>query len=210
MPCARAAPGRPVIIDLLCHAATGRDGYLDGRKAVAPLPGALDALCRGHCGIGWSAVISAPGQACVDSAQALVAGAGLAVTVDADWREVDFGDWDGMPIDVLDPEQLAACFDPQHEAVPPGGESWQARDARLEAALARLLASAQQVDGISLLVAQPGPVRWLLWRLTGVPFEALWGLRIAEGSRLRLDVRCGSDGAWAELVELRQSPPLPG
>ena len=198
-----------MIIDLLCHAATGRAGYLDGRKAVEPLPGAIDALCRSHCGIGWASVVSAPGQACEHSAQALVAGAGLPVQVDADWREVDFGDWDGMPIDVLDPEALAAFFDPPHEGIPPGGESWQARDARLEAALARLLDVAGQAEGMHLLVAQPGPIRWLLWRLTGIPFEALWGLRIGEGSRLRLDVRCGASGPWAELVELRQCLPLP-
>ena len=205
----RAAAGRPVIIDLLCHAATGRAGYLDGRKAVQPLPGALDALCRAHCGIGWAAVVAAPGLACEGSAQALVAGAGLAVSVDADWREVDFGDWDGMPIDVLDPDALAAFFDPPHEGIPPGGESWQARDARLEAALQRLLELAGQHEGSSLLVAQPGPIRWVLWRLTGIPFEALWGLRIGEGSRLRLDVRCGAQGPWAELVELRQCAAVP-
>jgi len=198
-----------VIIDLLCHAATGRAGYLDGRKAVEPLPGALDALCRAHSGIGWAAVVAAPGLACAQSAQALVAGAGLAVSVDADWREVDFGDWDGMPIDVLDPEALAAFFDAPHEGVPPGGESWQQRDARLEVALQRLLDTAAGVDGVCLLVAQPGPIRWLLWRLAGIPFEALWGLRIGEGSRLRLDVRCAPQGPWAELVELRQCPPLP-
>lgn len=198
-----------MIIDLLCHAATGRAGYLDGRKAVEPLPGALDALCRAHSGIGWAAVVAAPGLACAQSAQALVAGAGLAVSVDADWREVDFGDWDGMPIDVLDPEALAAFFDAPHEGVPPGGESWQQRDARLEVALQRLLDTAAGVDGVCLLVAQPGPIRWLLWRLAGIPFEALWGLRIGEGSRLRLDVRCAPQGPWAELVELRQCPPLP-
>ena len=199
-----------MIIDLLCHAATGREGYLDGRKAVEPLPGAVDALCRAHCGIGWQAVASAPGAACEQSAQALVAGAGLEVAVDADWREVDFGDWDGMPIDVLDPGQLAAFFDAPHEGVPPGGESWQDRDARLEAALGRLLERAASIDGPLLLVAQPGPVRWLLWRLTGIPFEAQWALRVAEGSRLRLDVRRGgSEGAWAELIELRQCAPVP-
>lgn len=196
-----------MIIDLLCHAATGREGYLDGRKAVPPLPGAIDALCRAHCGIGWDAVVSAPGPACEGSAGALVAGAGLAVSVDPDWREVDFGDWDGMPIDVLAPAELAAFFDAPHEGVPPGGESWQARDARLQAALGRLLALADGHAGPVLLVAQPGPVRWLLWRLTGIPFEAQWALRVAEGSRLRLDVRHGGeDGAWAELVELRQTP----
>lgn len=191
-----------MIVDLLCHAATGREGYLDGRKAVAPLPGAIDALCRSHCGIGWQAVVSGPGPACENSAQALVTGAGLPLRVDADWREVDFGDWDGMPIDVLDPDDLAAFFDAPHEGIPPGGESWQARDARLEAALGRLLLHAG--EGPVLLVAQPGPVRWLLWRLTGIPFEAQWALRVAEGSRLRLDVRRSADGLWAELVELRQ------
>lgn len=198
-----------MIIDLVCHAATGRAGYLDGRKAVEPLPGALDALCRSHCGIGWAAVVVAPGLACTQSAQALVAGAGLAVEPDADWREVDFGDWDGMPIDVLDPQALAAFFDAPHDGVPPGGESWQQRDARLEAALARLLDTAAGVEGVCLLVAQPGPIRWLLWRLAGIPFEALWGLRIGEGSRLRLDVRTTSQGPWGELVELRQCAALP-
>lgn len=197
-----------MIIDLLCHAATGRAGYLDGRKAVPPLPGAIDALCRAHCGIGWGAVVSAPGPASEASAQALAGGAGLPVTVDADWREVDFGDWDGMPIDVLDPAALAAFFDPPHDGVPPGGESWQARDARLEAALERLLAQAAAQPLPTLLVAQPGPVRWLLWRLTGMPLEALWALRVAEGSRLRLDVRLEDGSAWAELVELRQCPPV--
>ena len=198
-----------MIIDLLCQATTGREGYLDGRKSVAPLPGAIDALCRSHCGIGWSAVVAAPGAACQGSAQALAQGAGLPLSTDPDWREVDFGDWDGMPIDVLDPAALAAFFDSPHEGVPPGGESWQAFSARLEVALLRLLSQARTSPLPVLLVAQPGPVRWVLWRLTGIPLEALWGLRVIEGTRVRLDIRHGSQGPWAELIEMRQCAAVP-
>lgn len=202
-----------MIVDLMRHAATGRDGYLDGRKPVAVEAGALDALCRGQCGIGWSAVVAAAWPAAEQSACALVAGPGLDCRIDADWREADFGDWDGMPLDVLDAGELAGFFDAPHAQVPPGGESWADYSCRLEAALGRALEQAETLDGPLLVVAQSGPIRWAISRLTGMPLESLWGLRVAEGSRVRLDVRRSAEGQWwGELIELRPLPashPLP-
>lgn len=202
-----------MIVDLMRHAATGREGYLDGRKPAGLVPGALDALCRGQCGIGWSAVVASSWPAAEHSARALVAGPGLECEIDADWREADFGDWDGMPLDVLDPAELAGFFDAPHALPPPGGETWGDYSARLEAALLRALARAEALDGPLLVVTQAGPIRWAIARLTGMPLESLWALRVGEGCRVRLDVRRSAEGQWwGELIELRPLPaaaPLP-
>jgi len=73
----------------------------------------------------WMRIVSSPLIRCRDFAEALGARAGLPVTLDARFREVGFGSWEGRtPAQIQhdSPDEYAAFFrDPVH-ARPPGAE----------------------------------------------------------------------------------------
>lgn len=59
-------------------------------------------------------------------------------------RELHFGDWDGLPfpeVAARDPEISRAYWETPGDAAPPGGESWNAASARVEAAVQQLAAA---------------------------------------------------------------------
>ncbi len=49
---------------------------------------------------------------------------GLEVIADEEWEELDFGDWDGQPLQALPMQALQAFHLDPHANPPPHGESW--------------------------------------------------------------------------------------
>lgn len=148
----------------------------------------------------WGAVVSSPARRCLDFAREVAAERQIDCIVDPDWRELDFGAWEG-----LRPDQAAArdagahaafVRDPRRHA-PPGGETLDALDARVGAALARLGESARQP---TLVVTHAGAMRAVLAQVLG----------LADSHRTRIALTPGShfvvswlDGEPPLLMALR-------
>lgn len=96
------------------------------------------------------------------TALALAAPHGLPVRVDPRWRELSFGDWEGLTWSEIAARDGAAVQawrrDPERRS-PPGGESLQALRARIGPAVADLPAA-----GVYLVVTHGGPLRLFLGR----------------------------------------------
>ncbi len=197
-----------MILDLMRHASTGRQGHLDGRTDPPLLDGVMDALLRCHGDGQWSRVIASPRRRALDTATALVAGRDLFCEIHPDWAELDFGDWDGCHYEEIPAELLAGLYDAPHAVVPPNGESWRQFEVRIDAQLRRLLDEDEDEDegaGPVLVVSHAGVLRLAVSRVCGMPLAALWAMRIDYGTRVRLRVELGGDGQlWGELLELCQ------
>jgi alpha-ribazole phosphatase len=194
-----------MILDLMRHASTGRQGYLDGRTDPPLVEGAMEALHRCHAGLEWSRVIASPRRRALDTAHALLAGTDQFCEIHPDWAELDFGDWDGRHFDELPAEQLAGLYEEPHEVMPPNGESWRQFQARVEEQLQRLMDEDDGDRRPVLVVSHAGVLRLTISRICGMPLSLLWALRIDYGTRVRLRVERGEDGQlWGELLELRQ------
>jgi alpha-ribazole phosphatase len=86
-------------------------------------------------------------------------------------REFDFGDWDGKHFSELDPVHSRAYWENPGDIAPPGGESWNMAAARINAAVARLVAL--NLPDI-IIVAHAGVIVTQVQRALGVtPFQAL-------------------------------------
>jgi len=71
-----------MILDLIRHAATGRDDHLDGRTDPPLDVQGIDLICARHADLQWQRVLSSPRQRALDTAAALALPRGLEVT----WR----------------------------------------------------------------------------------------------------------------------------
>ena len=119
-----------------------------------------------------SAIVSSPLRRCAALAQRIGAHQGLTVTYDDDWREMDFGTWEGTPWDAVPRAGLDAwAADMQHYRGH-GGESVAQLTDRVDRARARVLAGA-------VVVTHAGCIRAIL-ALSGHPDP--WSARIDFGS----------------------------
>lgn len=123
---------------------------------------------------------------------------GEQLKIDEAWLEIDYGDWDGMPIEVWRKEaaaQFRAFREDLAALAPPNGETYlDFRD--------RILAAWQALttypDGSHVLVVTHGGVlRVILPTVLGMPLNASFPLHIpfASFSRIRLQVEAGKSSA---------------
>ena len=194
-------------VDFLRHGETDAPEALLGRTDAPLAPSGRDAVARQIQGRAWAAIVASPLARARASAE--IAADGRMIETDADWREIDFGDWDGRPRREIAGDVLLGAFYADPDAnPPPNGEAMRAVRRRVASALERLAARG---DGPVLVVAHGGSIRMALSVLLGIPLERLWAIRIACATLIRVEL--GADpaqGLWGEIVEIVQPPPAGG
>lgn len=171
------------LLHLLRHGAPALPGRLLGRTDCAATSEGI-AACREQVeGLPFDRLVSSDLVRCRDTAMAIDRGA----IVDPRWRELDFGDWDGLTTVEIDPAAMAAFWADPDRDPPPGGENWSALVARVAAAIGAL----DPVD--TLVVTHGGAMRAAVSCLCGfdqrqtwaldLPYAALLSIRIWPGER---------------------------
>ena len=124
-------------------------------------------------------VVSSPLRRTRETAEAF----GAAVEVDEAWIELDYGAWDGRPVDEV-PAEAWAAWRADSDFAPPGGESLARLTARVHDALDDLTAG---LDGRRVVVvSHVSPVKAATgWALDVGP-EVAWRTFVAPGSITRL------------------------
>jgi len=190
-------------VDFLRHGETDAPDALLGRTDAQLAPTANAFVARQVEGRSWSAIVASPLRRA--QATAGIAANGQAIETDADWREIDFGDWDGRPRrDLAKDAHLAAFYASPDANPPPHGETMQAVRARVSSALDRL---ATRGEDPVLVVAHGGTIRVALAVLLAIPLERLWAIRIGCATLIRVEM--GADpahGLWGEIIEIVQPP----
>lgn len=198
-----------MLVDLIRHGPTEAPGLLLGRTDPAPSPAAWPQLARQTEGRAWSAIVTSPLARCRTLAKALADERRLSPRIDADWQELDFGDWDGIPVETLraDPDiamRLDALYAQTNASCPPNGESWRALETRIARALSALFEQDAAEDAVAV-ITHGGPIRAALSLACGLPFVHTWAFRIDYGTRITLRVERTDDATiWGEIVEIAQ------
>ena len=196
-----------MLIDLLRHGTTGRDGYLDGRTDH---PLSADGRAQFESQTArrdWPTIVTSPLRRAREAAQLLAGSRNLGLRIDEDWAELDFGLWDGRKSELEEEPviraALAAFYRDPSTNPPPGGESWASFEMRIGRALTRLAHRAR--PGPVVVVTHAGPMRMALHQVCGLPLDRLWALRIGCGTRVCLNFEVAADArVWGEIVEISQ------
>ncbi|MGJ4932361.1 histidine phosphatase family protein [Bradyrhizobium sp. HKCCYLS2038] len=194
-------------IDLLRHGTTGRDGHLDGRTDPPLNEQGWQQFRRQTQSRIWSSVVSSPLARARAAAENYAAQAGSALDIDADWSELDFGQWDGRKRSDVSAESGGAALLEAFYADPaiaaPDGESWADLLMRVACGADRILARPDASP--VLVVTHGGAMRAALSHLLGWPLRQLWSLRIHPGTRITLEAGRSEGGVpWGEIVEIIQ------
>ena len=197
-----------VLLDLVRHGETLTPGRLIGCTDPPLSDRGRVQFARQVAGRSWDGIVASPRVRTRTSAEALAAERGIPLCIDDDWRELDFGDWDGRPLEELHADQatadaFAAFYRDADAPGAPGGESWRMLEARVARAIDRLLTP--PVPQSVLVVTHGGPMRAAIAITCALPFANLWTFRIEPGTRITLRIgRDGRAGLWGEIVEVVQ------
>jgi ribonuclease H / adenosylcobalamin/alpha-ribazole phosphatase len=180
--------GKPTTVLLLRHGATALtaekrfSGSGDPELAESGLAQAAGVAQRlGERG-GVDAIVSSPALRTRQTAEAAAKALGLDVAIEVDFRETDFGLWDGYSFsEVKDrwPDELTAWLGSTAVA-PPGGESFDAVAKRVRAAKERLLSAYPRQT--VLLVSHVTPIKTLVRDAVGAPPKSLFSMELSAAS----------------------------
>jgi probable phosphoglycerate mutase len=148
----------------------GRDQVRAAADWLSPLGGSIDG------------VVTSPVRRTRESAEIIAERLGLEVSTEAGLAEMEFGSWDGLTFAELrerHPEQLDAWFG-SLDAPAGGGESFRGVEARVLAALDRLLDA--HAGRTVLVVSHVTPISVLVARALAAPLESVYRMELAPAS----------------------------
>jgi len=178
----------PFALHLLRHGAPVLPGRLMGRTDCAPTPEGIAACVAQAEDLGVERIVSSDLKRARAAAEAIGPAA-----IDPRWRELDFGDWDGLAPDQVDPAALARFWEDTDANPPPGGERWSALVARVSDAIDAL------APVPTLVVSHGGAIRAALHLLCGFDQPRLWAFDLPYGVLVSLRVWPG-DKPSAQIV----------
>lgn len=189
-------------IDLLRHGTCEGGDIYRGRHDVAlsaegwrQMEQAIDAA------EGWQRVVTSPLRRCRDFAEQCAQRWQLPLSVSADLQEIDFGAWEGRPVQDVrheNPALLASYYDDPTAVSPPGGERTVDAQQRMLRGWQALLRD--HAGEHVLLVCHGGVIRLLLSHLLGMPVQASFRLQVPYASLSRVQVYHSGDGEHAVLA----------
>ena len=119
-----------------------------------------------------------------ETAEIALAGTAIARVPLEDLRELSLGEWEGRTVDevrALEGDPYRAWVRAPLDCPPPGGEALPEVSTRVRRAVDQIGARHRNGDDV-LVVAHGGVISVYLCHLLGVSFNALWRLRIDNGS----------------------------
>jgi alpha-ribazole phosphatase len=185
----------PIDLHLMRHGEPPLTGRLLGRTDCAVLPRGISACRAAAVGLQVCQVVSSDLCRAADCAGAIAADLGLPLRIDPRWRELDFGEWDGLLPAEVEAQALGRFWEDPDAAAPPGGERWSALVARVSAGL-------EAIDASTLVVSHAGAIRAALAATCGFDYHQLWGFDLPYGSVLSLRLWRGEAPA-AQITRLR-------
>lgn len=199
-------------IDILRHGQTQADEILRGRIDV-PLSSIgyqqmqlrlapFISSSTTNPVVPWQQIISSPLQRCAQFSHDLARQYSSAIDIDPGFLEMDFGDWDGRPLEELkneDPDLFQRVWSQPHKYNPPNGESFQQFSQRIHTAWGSLLS--QYSGKHILLVCHGGVIRALLAHVMQTPLTALSRIEVPYACLSRVKVYYQQDQEpWPQLV----------
>ncbi|WP_181706454.1 histidine phosphatase family protein [Chthonobacter rhizosphaerae] len=195
------------MVHLVRHAAHAHVGrILTGRAPGAHLAetgrAQAAALARRFAGARLAAIHASPRERARETAEAIAAPHGIAVTVAEDLDEIDFGRWTGMSFDALEADPDWRRWNAARSlARAPDGETMAAAQGRMVRHLHRMTADGP--EGAVVLVGHADPIKAVVAAVLGLGLDALHRFDVDPASVTTIDV----EPHGARLVRLNDRGP---
>ena len=127
-------------------------------------------------------IITSPLKRCYDTAACIASGRGLSISTADEFKEMDFGLWEGMhyrDISIQYPEEWARCVNNWKDMHPPKGESFRDFYARVTEAIQKLI-GVYQGKKIAL-IGHDGSMKVIASFLLNLGMNGFWNFHFEHG-----------------------------
>lgn len=186
-------------LHLLRHGVPEGAGRLIGATDALPTAAGIAVCVEQAHDLGVELLIASDLSRARLAGEAIAAKTGVSLAIDPRWRELDFGQWDGLAPGEVDSAALARFWDDPDGCAPPNGERWSDLVQRVSAALHDLAVRP------TLVVTHGGAMRAALAVLCGLDVRQTWAIDLPYASLLSLRVWPGTKMAeklTAQIVGL--------
>jgi len=135
----------------------------------------------------WQSIISSPMQRCHAFATALAEKNGLTISVNKNFREIGFGEWEGrtpQEIKSTNLQQYTAFYQDPVNARPPGAEPLGNFISRVTSSYEQLISTYKGKH--ILIVAHAGVIRAIIAHALNAPAESMYRMKINNGGISRI------------------------
>lgn len=135
----------------------------------------------------WSSIVSSPLKRCRFFAHELADRHTIPITLNDEFREIGFGDWEGLTTKALmarEPDALKRYWQDPDQHTPPNGERLSDFVSRVHAAWETLIE--QSINEHKLLVCHGGVIRAILVHVLSMPNEKLWNIDVPYANVSRI------------------------
>ena len=146
----------------------------------------------------WDHIISSPLQRCFDFAQQLSKKTKTTLSSDANWQEINFGDWEGKVAEQINPVDLIQFYQDPVNNPPKNGDRYLVFQSRINQAwddLIRLYPN-QHI----LVVTHAGVIRSLFPLFLNLPIANIFNLQVDLASITRFQYFQDSQNQFITLV----------
>ncbi len=139
-----------------------------------------------------SLIISSPLRRCCNFAQHIADDQNIPLTIDSNWQEINFGDWDGQDRRILQkqyPKEMLTYWKNPWDNTPPNGESLDNFQKRLNNAFDKLLQSYEEKS--ILIVTHSAVMRMMLMRFLDIALRSpsiFSGLHFPYATLMTVDI----------------------
>lgn len=182
------------VLHLLRHGPPLRTGLMLGHTDEPALDPACPKLLGRVRALPVERIVTSDLKRAGSFASTLAKVRGLPLSSDPRWRELHFGEWDGLAPAQVPQDALGRFWADPDASAPPAGERWS--DLRT-----RVAEAVHDISGSALVVTHAGAMRAALSVLTGLDHRAVWALDLPYGALLSLRVWPG-DPRTAQVVGL--------
>ncbi len=150
----------------------------------------------------WDIIVTSPLSRCQAFAETLAQKHGLDLHINASFREISFGEWEGLAVKTLmetEPDKLRNYWQNPDLHTPQGGERMHDFVTRVHTAWDALVKEMHQKH--CLLVCHGGVIRAILTRILGMPNDKLWNIDVPYANVSRISYHHFPDGG--ETAQLR-------
>lgn len=186
-------------LHLLRHGPPIRPGLLLGQTDDPALDPASPDLLRRVRALPVKRIVTSDLKRARACAEVLAGELALPLSSDPRWRELDFGEWEGLAPAQVPQDALGRFWDDPDVGHPPGGERWPDLRARV----------CEAIGGIcrdTLVITHAGAMRAALSALAGLDHRGVWALDLPYGALLSLRVWPGEPRS-GQVIGLRTEDP---
>ena len=185
-------------IDFLRHGETAGGSYYRGITDDPLTTLGWQQMNRSVANQHWDHIISSPLQRCLDFAQHMNLQTHIPFSSDANWQEINFGEWEGKTAAQIDSATLMKFYQDPVNNTPHNGESFTDFLCRIDQAWNHLI-SVHPGKHI-LVITHAGVIRSLFKLLLDLPIANLFNIQVDLASTTRFQCFHGSSEHFIKLI----------